>query len=64
MSAPAVARHPDSLTTNTALEVAAAAVLLHEGVEGGEELGRASSLSMSGLAGNWAVCIVRILGER
>jgi hypothetical protein len=37
---PALARHPDALTIYAAVQVAAAAMLLlHEGVEGGEELG-------------------------
>jgi len=43
---PAVACHPDSLTINTALEVAAPAVLLQEGVEGGEELGHGRETTM------------------
>jgi hypothetical protein len=30
---PAVARHPDALPINAAIQLAAAAVLLHEGVE-------------------------------
>jgi hypothetical protein len=34
---PTVARHPDPLTID-ALQLAAAAVLLQEGVEGGEQL--------------------------
>jgi len=34
---PAVARHPDALTIHAAVQLAAAAVLLQEGVEGGEE---------------------------
>jgi hypothetical protein len=33
---PAVARHPDPLAINTALEIAGATVLLQEGVKGGE----------------------------
>jgi hypothetical protein len=36
---PAVARHPDLAAVNVAVELAAAAMLLHEGVEGGEQLG-------------------------
>jgi hypothetical protein len=34
-----VAAHPDDVGAHTALEIAAAAVLLQEGVEGGEQLG-------------------------
>ena len=33
-----VARHPDALAIHAALQLAAAAVLLHEGVEGSEQL--------------------------
>jgi hypothetical protein len=33
----AVARHPDPLTLNPAVQLAAAAMLLHEGVEGSEQ---------------------------
>jgi hypothetical protein len=32
---PAVARHPDALTIHAPVQLTAAAVLLHEGVEGG-----------------------------
>jgi hypothetical protein len=35
---PAVARQPDPLTINPAVQVAAATMLLHEGVDGGEQL--------------------------
>jgi hypothetical protein len=35
----AVARHPNALTIHAAVQLATAAVLLHEGVEGGEEFG-------------------------
>jgi hypothetical protein len=35
----AVAGHPDALTVNAAGQLAAAAVLLQEGVEGGEQIG-------------------------
>jgi hypothetical protein len=33
---PTVAGHPDAFTVNPAVQLAAAAVLLQEGVEGGE----------------------------
>jgi hypothetical protein len=37
---PAVTGHPDPLTIHAAVQLAAATVLLHEGVEGGEEIGQ------------------------
>jgi hypothetical protein len=38
---PAVARQPDALTIDAAVQLAAATVRLHEGVAGGEQLGHA-----------------------
>jgi hypothetical protein len=38
-TAPAVARQPDALTINATVQLTAAAVLLEEGVKGGEQLG-------------------------
>jgi hypothetical protein len=38
---PAVARQPDALTIDAAVQLAGATVRLHEGVEGGEQLGDA-----------------------
>ena len=43
---PAVARQPDSISIDAAIQLAAAAVLLQEGIEGGQQLGhRAYSIT-------------------
>ena len=41
----AVTRHPDALTVHAAVQLAATAVLLHEGVKGGEEGGPTHSIT-------------------